>query len=226
MKKIIEGMGKIEFGKFYNNRNKIISSLDETPIINSKNINNISLKQLKILLDNDYIYNLLEPRNNINVYTTSPINLISEYRFDIFVKYYYVKSYCENKNIKEATKIYISHIKAFNNFHEPDGRKSNINDFLEKFNLLIDNIKICNNLNKTIIPISTTGIPIDGAHRIAIALYLKLNVSYAVFDLLDGKYDYSFFLERGMPYEYIHKIKEIYKEYINNNTNDEDLMKI
>lgn len=55
MKKIIEGMGKIEFGKFYNNRNKIISSLDETPIINSKNIDNISLKQLKILLMIIYI---------------------------------------------------------------------------------------------------------------------------------------------------------------------------
>lgn len=81
-------------------------------------------------------------------------------------------------------------------------------------------------MNKTIIPISTTGIPIDGAHRIAIALYLKLNVSYAVFDLLDGKYDYNFFIERGMPYEYIQKVKEVYKKYINNNTNDEDLMKM
>lgn len=226
MEKIIEGMGKIEFGKFYNNRNKIISSLDESPIINSKNIGSISQEQLKELIDNDYIYNLLKPRKNIQVYTTSPLNLISQYRFDIFVKYYYVKSYCENKNREEAREIYLSHIKAFNNFHEPDGRKSNVHDFIEAFNSLIENVKECNNLNKTIIPISTTGIPIDGAHRIAIALHLNLNVNYAVFDLLDGKYDYNFFMRRGMPDKYIQKTKEVYKKYIESYTKDEEFMKM
>ena len=53
MEKIIEGMGKIEFGRFYNNENKIISSLDESPIIDSKKIQTISSVQLKELLDND-----------------------------------------------------------------------------------------------------------------------------------------------------------------------------
>ena len=189
MEKIIEGMGKIEFGRFYNNENKIISSLDESPIIDSKKIQTISSVQLKELLDNDYIFNLISHRNKIIVYSTNPINLLSKYRFDIFVKYYYVKSYIENYDLKEAKKIYLSHIKAFNNFHEPDGRKNNAKDFIIKFNSLIENIKSCKNLDKTIIPISTTGIPIDGAHRIAIALYFDLKIQYCVFDLLDGKYD-------------------------------------
>lgn len=200
MEKIIEGMGKIEFGRFYNNENKIISSLDESPIIDSKKIQTISSVQLKELLDNDYIFNLISHRNKIIVYSTNPINLLSKYRFDIFVKYYYVKSYIENYDLKEAKKIYLSHIKAFNNFHEPDGRKNNAKDFIIKFNSLIENIKSCKNLDKTIIPISTTGIPIDGAHRIAIALYFDLKIQYCVFDLLDGKYDEIFFLQRGMPY--------------------------
>lgn len=194
MEKIIEGMGKIEFGRFYNNENKIISSLDESPIIDSKKIQTISSVQLKELLDNDYIFNLISHRNKIIVYSTNPINLLSKYRFDIFVKYYYVKSYIENYDLKEAKKIYLSHIKAFNNFHEPDGRKNNAKDFIIKFNSLIENIKSCKNLDKTIIPISTTGIPIDGAHRIAIALYFDLKIQYCVFDLLDGKYDEIFFL--------------------------------
>ena len=154
----------------------------------------------KELLDNDYIFNLISHRNKIIVYSTNPINLLSKYRFDIFVKYYYVKSYIENYDLKEAKKIYLSHIKAFNNFHEPDGRKNNAKDFIIKFNSLIENIKSCKNLDKTIIPISTTGIPIDGAHRIAIALYFDLKIQYCVFDLLDGKYDEIFFLQRGMPY--------------------------
>ena len=214
MEKIIEGMGKIEFGRFYNNENKIISSLDESPIIDSKKIQTISSVQLKELLDNDYIFNLISHRNKIIVYSTNPINLLSKYRFDIFVKYYYVKSYIENYDLKEAKKIYLSHIKAFNNFHEPDGRKNNANDFIIKFNSLIENVKSCKNLDKTIIPISTTGLPIDGAHRIAISLYFDLKIQYGVFDLLDGKYDETFFLQRGMPYKYVEKIKNISKKIL------------
>lgn len=214
MEKIIEGMGKIEFGRFYNNENKIISSLDESPIIDSKKIQTISSVQLKELLDNDYIFNLISHRNKIIVYSTNPINLLSKYRFDIFVKYYYVKSYIENYDLKEAKKIYLSHIKAFNNFHEPDGRKNNAKDFIIKFNSLIENIKSCKNLDKTIIPISTTGIPIDGAHRIAIALYYDLKIQYCVFDLLDGKYDEIFFLQRGMPYKYVQEIKDLSKKIL------------
>lgn len=110
MEKIIEGMGKIEFGRFYNNENKIISSLDESPIIDSKKIQTISSVQLKELLDNDYIFNLISHRNKIIVYSTNPINLLSKYRFDIFVKYYYVKSYIENYDLKEAKKdIFITY---------------------------------------------------------------------------------------------------------------------
>ena len=214
MEKIIEGMGKIEFGRFYNNENKIISSLDESPIIDSKKIQTIPSVQLKELLDNDYIFNLISHRNKIIVYSTNPINLLSKYRFDIFVKYYYVKSYIENYDLKEAKKIYLSHIKAFNNFHEPDGRKNNAKDFIIKFNSLIENIKSCKNLDKTIIPISTTGIPIDGAHRIAIALYFDLKIQYCVFDLLDGKYDEIFFLQRGMPYKYVQEIKDLSKKIL------------
>ena len=214
MKKIVDGMGEIEFGRFYNNKNKIISSLNESPIIDSKKVQTISLNQFENLLDNEYIFNLIPHRDKINTYRTSPINLLSNYRFDIFVKYYYVKSYIENYNLNEATEIYLSHIKAFNNFHEPDGRKNNANDFIIKFNSLIENVKSCKNLDKTIIPISTTGIPIDGAHRIAIALYFDLKIQYCVFDLLDGKYDEIFFLQRGMPYKYVEKIKNISKKIL------------
>ena len=223
MEKLIKGMGKIEFGRFYNRKNRIISSFDESPILDSKKVQSISLNQLKELLENKYIFNLIPHREKINIYKTKAINLLSKYRFDIFVKYYYVKSYIENRDLNEAIKIYLSHIKAFNNFYEPDGRKNSANDFIENFNYLITNIKACGNLNKTIIPVSITGTPIDGAHRIAISLYLNLEVRYCVFDLLDGKYDETFFLQRGMPYKYIKKIKKNIKNKNIFITNDEDL---
>ena len=36
--------------------------------------------------------------------------------------------------------------------------------------------------------------------------YFDLEINYAVFDLLDGKYDKEFFIQRGMPFEYIKKV--------------------
>ena len=221
MKKYIEGMGNIEFGKFYINKNKRINSINESPIIKSSKVKEISLKELQKLLDNNYIFNLIEHREKIDVYKTKAQNLLSKYRYDIFIKYYYVKAYMENENVEEATRVYLSHIKAFNNFHEPDKRKNNEIDFIESFNKLINDVKDLGSIDKTIVPVSTTGIPIDGAHRIAIELYFDLEINYAVFDLLDGKYDKEFFIQRGMPFEYIKKVNKLLRDIMI--TKDEDL---
>ena len=78
MKKIIDGMGEIEFGRFYNKKNKIISSLKETPIIDSEKIETVSLKQAEKLLDNEYIFNLVQHRDEINIYKTNPKNRMVE----------------------------------------------------------------------------------------------------------------------------------------------------
>lgn len=221
VKKYIEGMGNIEFGKFYINKNKRINSINESPIIKSSKVKEISLKELQKLLDNNYIFNLIEHREKIYVYKTKAQNLLSKYRYDIFIKYYYVKAYMENENVEEATRVYLSHIKAFNNFHEPDKRKNNEIDFIDSFNQLINDVKDLGSIDKTIVPVSTTGIPVDGAHRIAIALYFDLEINYAVFDLLDGKYDKKFFIQRGMPFEYIKKVNKLLRDIMI--TKDEDL---
>lgn len=214
-------MGNIEFGKFYINKNKRINSINESPIIKSSKVKEISLKELQKLLDNNYIFNLIEHREKIYVYKTKAQNLLSKYRYDIFIKYYYVKAYLENENVEEATRVYLSHIKAFNNFHEPDKRKNNEIDFIDSFNQLINDVKDLGSIDKTIVPVSTTGIPVDGAHRIAIALYFDLEINYAVFDLLDGKYDKEFFIQRGMPFEYIKKVNKLLRDIMI--TKDEDL---
>lgn len=67
VKKYIEGMGYIEFGRFYNKKNKKINSMNESPIINSSKVKEISLKELQKLLDNNYIFNLIEHREKINI---------------------------------------------------------------------------------------------------------------------------------------------------------------
>ena len=98
--------------------------------------------------------------------------------------------------------MYLEHIKSFNNFIEPDGKKKGKKEFIENFNTLINDIKI-NGINKTIIPITKNGEIIDGAHRLAIALYLNIKIQFAIFDLLDANYSKEFFLNRGYNLEYI-----------------------
>lgn len=208
MKKYIENMGIIKFGRFYNRKNKIIKNVTENPIIESSLLDEVAIEELKKLIDNDYVFKILNAKETTKIYKTNPRNLLSKYRFDILIKYYYIKSYIEKNNLEEATNIYLDHIKAFNNFMEPDGRKRESKDFLNNFNDLIEEINKSRDIEKTVIPISITGIPIDGAHRVAIALYFNLEVKYAVFDVLDGKYNSSFFIKRGMNKKYIREIKK------------------
>lgn len=209
--KEIPNMGKIIFDKFYNSSNIVITNINMSPIKNSKLIKIVDENTANNLINNYYIYSLLKKRKQYYVYECSPEKLTSCYRYDVYVKYFYVKSYIENNNYDLAKKVYLLHIKAFNNFFEPDGSKSSPDDFINNFNILIESIK-AQGLNKTVIPISKTGIPIDGAHRLAICLYLKIKVQFLVFDLLDAKYDKEFFTNRGMIDSYCAVIDNLIKK--------------
>lgn len=199
----IEGMGKIRFEKLIDS-NKNTKSM---PIKNSKYLKTISYEQLNILLDNNYIFTLLPRRSKVRIFETRPINLISKYRYDVFIKYYYVQAYVTNKNYILAKKIYLNHINSFNHFIEPDGKKNTADDFINSFNKLIDDIKNTDKI-KTIIPVTKNGEIIDGAHRLAIALYLNKKVRFAIFDLLDANYSKDFFINKGFNAKYIKIIDE------------------
>lgn len=198
----IMGMGKITFEKLID-KNKKTKGL---PIKNSRYLKTINYSQLDRLLDNNYISMLLPKRSKVRIFESMPINLVSKYRYDVFIKYYYVQAYITNDNYDMSKKIYLNHIKSFNNFTEPDGRKNTPESFIKSFNNLINDVK--KHGIKTIIPITKNGEIIDGAHRLAIALYLKLNVQFAIFDLLDANYGKKFFINRGFNSEYAKIIDE------------------
>lgn len=192
----IKGMGKIKFEKLID-KNKNYKGM---PIRNSKYLRTINYKQLYKLIDNNYIFLLLPKRSKIRIFETMPINLVSQYRYDVFIKYYYVQAYITKSKFDFAKKVYLNHIISFNNFTEPDGRKNNPNDFIKNFNNLIDSAKK-EGIHKTIIPITKNGEIIDGAHRLSIALYLNLKIQFAIFDLLDVNYGKDFFINRGFDQE-------------------------
>lgn len=204
----LKGMGKIKFEQLRDsNKNE-----KNIPIKNSKYLKTISYTELRNLLNNEYVVSLFKKRSRIRIFETQPINLISRYRYDVFIKYYYVQAYITKENYELAKEIYLNHIKSFNNFIEPDGRKKGPQEFIENFNNLIDNIK-STGINKTIVPVTKNGEIIDGAHRLAIALYLNLKIQFAVFNLLDANYNKEFFISRGFHIEYA---KIIDKEVVKN----------
>ena len=211
----IPEMGKIKFEGLRDTNKKS----KNIPIKNSKYIKTISYNELEKYLNNEYILSLLKKRNKIRVFESKAINMISRYRYDVFVKYYYVQSYITKTNYKLAKEIYLEHIKSFNNFSEPDGRKEKPEDFINNFNKLIKNIQK-DGIDKTIIPITKNGEIIDGAHRLAIALYFNLKVPFVMFDLLDANYNKQFFINRGFNEKYA---KIIDKEIVKKNNYNIDL---
>lgn len=133
----------------------------------------------------DYLNTFLNFTNKQFVYKVNPNELLSPINYDIFIKYLFLK----NINNKYIKKIYLSHIKAFNNFKEPDGSKKNKSDFLNNcINLLKSNYSI-----NTIIPVSNQGIIIDGSHRVAISIIKNQEIMCTNFKTEDLYFDFIFF---------------------------------
>lgn len=53
---------------------------------------------------------------------------------------------------------------------------------------------------------------------------MNLQLLIAIFGLLDGKYDETFFLQRGMPYKYVEKIKNISKKILQQNKKKSNIL--
>lgn len=155
-----------------------------------------SKKELYGLIE-DHLHEHL-PENGY-VFECNASDFLNLDRLDIAIKIGFIKNYIEGKNDyykKIWRDIYLSHIKAFSfgNFHEPFGNKKNESDFIDTFIDLYTNIKNKSfNSKKTIIPISSNGIPLNGAHRIACCVYLEKNIHYTILKCNGTKYDHRYF---------------------------------
>jgi hypothetical protein len=128
--------------------------------------------------------------------------LLNVHRFDLFAKLFYARKREENRSL--ALEVYLKHIKAFN----PDGRepgrddKTSFDDFVATYDKLLDYFEN-NEFDRTrsIIPVTSDGVILDGAHRIAALAYYDKEVTIAVFEgvIPKGQFDYIYFKTRGLP---------------------------
>lgn len=130
--------------------------------------------------------------------------LLSVYRFDLFAKLIYARK--RKTDCQFARDIYIKHIKAFN----PDGRepgrddKISLEDFLRVYDNLLDYFEEADfDATKSIVPVSSDGVILDGAHRVAALAYYDKEVTIAKFEEVTPvcQFDYNYFLQRGLSRE-------------------------
>ncbi|PSV03893.1 hypothetical protein, partial [Photobacterium kishitanii] len=155
--------------------------------------------ELTSVVDNRFHY-LLDGKIKVNYVDAK--SLISENRIDICVKYQYLNAIInEWDSIDYYRDMYKSTIYYFSDgvFYEPgESNKKSFDDFELEFKNLYSTIKENGfNESKGYIPLSKNGIPLDGAHRIAVAAILDLTIPVLYLDTEDNIFDYAFFKKKG-----------------------------
>ena len=133
----------------------------------------------------------------------NPNDLLTHKRFDVVIKYMYASN-LSSYFYKDA---YKRHLQVWNNFYEGNPRKKGFEEFDTAFKSIINN-----NVTDPVI-LNDEGHIINGAHRLAAALYHQrpINVRHAN---SDENYpimaDYEFFIEKKLPQ---HILKRAALEY-------------
>ena len=104
--------------------------------------------------------------------------LLTYNRLDIAFKLLYLEML--EYDVECAKEIYTQHIKAFSlgKFTEPgNDEKNTVTKFIEDFNSIYESIKRNGfDSKKTLVPLSKHSTIVNGAHRVASAIYLHKNV--------------------------------------------------
>lgn len=155
--------------------------------------------------------------------------IIYPQRFDLIAKYLYIKYYEKKIKCEFYKELYHKHLLTFNNCIEPQDNylpnqklKKNINDFINSFNLLIEDIKKNGFNDKYPIPLGKNNIIINGSHRLMVSYYFNIIPKFISIEKDGSKnYNYNFFSNRKKGYQKLNLIytDTIALEYIKHNKN-------
>lgn len=170
-------------------------------------INYVNSNIAKMLTQEDYEVNIVNPHSFLN-----------SKRIDILIKYLYVNSLINGKGIDFHRRLYLNHIKAFNGFVEADDtNKIGPNDFDNNIKSLLSAIRNNGFDDNYIIPVDRSCFPLDGAHRISIAIALGIEIkSFNVGGISPLCFDLSFFQNRGMDNIEIEYVAQQYASFQEN----------
>ena len=160
--------------------------------------------------------------NMVVIKQVNPLLMQIGKRFDIVVKTVYAMYAINTRPVPRFVEsMYYRHLKVWNNFKEPctfhgdkewfDAKtkcvkKSSADDFKRSFISLINSIRVKGfDKHVSLVPLTKSGFPLNGAHRIAVAISLGLNSMPVQSVSQNETYNWgtSFFRENGMEMKYI-----------------------
>lgn len=147
------------------------------------------------------IYNLTEKKYQIK--KVKARTLLKPERFDLFAKLFFIKYL--SKDPEKAHLVYESHIKAFNPDGKEPGRddKNSIDIFVKTFiDLITEFEETAFDSSKSLIPVDSNGIILDGAHRVAALAFYDKDVTIIQFENVKAlaRFDYAYFMSRGLQW--------------------------
>lgn len=164
---------------------------------------------MDVNIDNIIVQYSLNRNIKYTVEKVNPNRLLCPERLDIAAKYLYIKL---KDNCKEyAEKIYVEHIRAMTkgSFVEPYSKKKDISSFLSAFEKLYSDMKEIGYAgNMSPIPVDKNYRIMDGAHRVAVALVLNIDVPIVKLDM-EASYDVynqSYFENFGTDHDILDRI--------------------
>jgi hypothetical protein len=140
-------------------------------------------------------------------------NLLGYNRFDLYA----ILSYIDYKvkgltDIDYALELYKERTKVMTNFTFSEvgkENKNNFNDFIQILDKLISDFKDENfNSDKTLIPVTSSNVLIDGAHRVACAAYFNQKLKIIKFTEWDINQNITaeFLSNRALPNEFLDRM--------------------
>ena len=164
----------------------------------------------------------------LTVMTVDPSTLLVSQRIDLFVKLLYIEAKVTGNGLEYAKQAYINHIHSITAFKDEENgqsEKNSVNAFVNTFDFLISEIKEKGfDATKSVIPISSDGIILDGAHRLACCAYFDIPVSVVKIphvgltkDIKPPIYDWRYFERYLLGQHYLDAAVRLYIRYAKKN---------
>ncbi|MHB8057203.1 MAG: FkbM family methyltransferase [Desulfuromonadaceae bacterium] len=136
--------------------------------------------------------------------STNPKDLLTCARFDIIPKFTYAEYREFGIDSPWGRGLYEAHLLAFNGCQEGDGSgKTGIGAFIASYETLLDSVRSAGfDPSRSLVPVDQNGVVIDGAHRVAACLLYSRPVDVLEFELQTNKYNYEYFLNKGLDVDY------------------------
>ena len=160
--------------------------------MNIENANTVDIVGCRNVLEPHLFAGLVDRK--FRTKTVRAVTLLTHNRFDLAALLFLEMRNFQNSFSEE---IYREHIRAFSlgKFSEPgNDNKNSFSKFLYIFESIFRNIESKGfRSNLSLIPLSKTGSIVNGAHRVASAIYLNKTVDCVGLDSQSHDYGYKFF---------------------------------